>query len=365
MRDATCLQFRSRFKAELQEAASNGKLDPTVWEFVMALARMWRLDTQAVEGLNSTIKLLLKRAPHLAWPLLSARVTCRRHMVAHVDTDDALNALLDKCILHHGEAKEFSRTSGESRYNTCGDRSTDDGSGDDEERGEGSVTRAHVTKHERCAAKCILAFQRDLPFPGAKFAKKRIPLSATLVLCIDVIAPPGFLSEAHWSRFCPDMSQIYDAGFVWIPVHRFYNQVWLVQATHMSEGIALRSPFRVRTLMHVVSELHDLMVGTSFLAQAENLAVEVLITMMRVSWDLSLTRATIVDHDVWHLTLSDVCRCGAARRADVAQPSEPDFEHERELDLEAERCCQECREEHQDEKEDEGEDPAVGFAPED
>eukprot|EP00969_Alexandrium_andersonii_P039925 1749663-Alexandrium_andersonii.AAC.1 len=59
-------------------------------------------DTQAVEGVVSTVKIIGRRAPHIGWPLLSSRVVAQR-AVASCKTKADRKAFTDMCTRFHSD----------------------------------------------------------------------------------------------------------------------------------------------------------------------------------------------------------------------------------------------------------------------
>ena len=75
----TILKFRLLFEEELSNAMSNGgKLADSCWDFVDHIAIQWRGCTQEIEGINNMIKAIVRRAPSISLPLVSARLAIRK-----------------------------------------------------------------------------------------------------------------------------------------------------------------------------------------------------------------------------------------------------------------------------------------------
>lgn len=70
----TTFKFGKRFHEQLVSCAGGlGELDLDVWTFLVKVAEHCILHTSDIEGMNSTIKQLIRRAPNLKQPALSAR----------------------------------------------------------------------------------------------------------------------------------------------------------------------------------------------------------------------------------------------------------------------------------------------------
>eukprot|EP00969_Alexandrium_andersonii_P235530 10398871-Alexandrium_andersonii.AAC.1 len=71
---------------------------------------MWRIHTQDIEGTNSQIKIISSLAPHISFPLLSARITIKKFLATLGAVDAAgsferRESFVQTCISHHAEAR--------------------------------------------------------------------------------------------------------------------------------------------------------------------------------------------------------------------------------------------------------------------
>ena len=63
------------FREDLESVATSGLCPQRLWDFMMDLSSIWKTNTQFIEGVNGTIKKQKKVAPHMSFPLMSARTT--------------------------------------------------------------------------------------------------------------------------------------------------------------------------------------------------------------------------------------------------------------------------------------------------
>ncbi len=78
---------------------NTGVCDAALWRFVWDLSKLWRLDTQDIEGMNNMLKHICKIAPHIAWELLASRLVIRKSIgnIGQVEQE----ALVAECLSHH------------------------------------------------------------------------------------------------------------------------------------------------------------------------------------------------------------------------------------------------------------------------
>ena len=96
-----------KFESELRYCIDTGLLHPHMKLFVQMLLQVMRLDTQAVEGLNSTIKLMCRAAPNLHVPLLSARLNIKTHVRQYGCSVADRSCLVDDAVVGHQRTKEW------------------------------------------------------------------------------------------------------------------------------------------------------------------------------------------------------------------------------------------------------------------
>lgn len=101
--DDTTMKVRTLFRGELLLAVSDGTLDESLHALLVEVSRMWALDTQEIEGVNSIIKYATHLSPNLSWKLLSARMTIKKSYLNCADAA-AQDALLNDCVHYHEKA---------------------------------------------------------------------------------------------------------------------------------------------------------------------------------------------------------------------------------------------------------------------
>eukprot|EP00959_Pyramimonas_sp_CCMP1952_P084041 1757681-Pyramimonas_sp.AAC.1 len=68
------------FHDDFNYSANSGLLTAPLAACLMALRAVWPLDTQSLEGINSVIQVMCKRAPHMSIPLLNARLSTKKNI---------------------------------------------------------------------------------------------------------------------------------------------------------------------------------------------------------------------------------------------------------------------------------------------
>ena len=81
--DETTLKFRELFFAEIESTAADGLGHPAVYWLIWRISERWTTNTQEVEGLNNTVKMVGKLAPFISWQLLSSRVVSKKDLRMH------------------------------------------------------------------------------------------------------------------------------------------------------------------------------------------------------------------------------------------------------------------------------------------
>ena len=74
----TAAKFRVCFSGALAIAADTGAFDMRAFAPIWLIACFWRGGTQEVEGVNSLLQCITRRAPSMSLPLLDARVAIRK-----------------------------------------------------------------------------------------------------------------------------------------------------------------------------------------------------------------------------------------------------------------------------------------------
>ena len=70
----TALKVKWCFAAELTHSAQFGTLCLDLWVIIWSICVSWRPDVQEIEGVNNVIQQLCNKCPHIALPLVDARV---------------------------------------------------------------------------------------------------------------------------------------------------------------------------------------------------------------------------------------------------------------------------------------------------
>ena len=86
------LKLRVLFRQQLQRCADTGLICTYLHGLILSICQRWVGDTQAIEGLNSILKNIICRAPHIQQPLVSARLSLRRAL----GTDGGYGQVLKK-----------------------------------------------------------------------------------------------------------------------------------------------------------------------------------------------------------------------------------------------------------------------------
>eukprot|EP00959_Pyramimonas_sp_CCMP1952_P405423 8497037-Pyramimonas_sp.AAC.1 len=75
--DAT-QKLRALFRRELECAKDSGTLPCHLYLLLVDIGLQWTTNTQELEGMNNVVKSIGRSAPHIGWPLLSARLTSKK-----------------------------------------------------------------------------------------------------------------------------------------------------------------------------------------------------------------------------------------------------------------------------------------------
>ena len=61
----------------------------------------WKLETTLIEGINSIIKLIVKRAPYISWMLLAARIAIKKIAVTTLLQMSSTSSWKNVCRITH------------------------------------------------------------------------------------------------------------------------------------------------------------------------------------------------------------------------------------------------------------------------
>ena len=71
------LKFRRCFASQLHDTATDGTIAEDLYDFVRSLVSSWSLSTQAVEGVNNSLKHVVGLSSGISWQSLAARITSK------------------------------------------------------------------------------------------------------------------------------------------------------------------------------------------------------------------------------------------------------------------------------------------------
>ena len=109
-RDDTTHKIIFLFKKELEEARDHGTLDVDLHELLMDLCWLWKLDTQAIEGVNGILKHNTSICPYVAWQLMSSRITNRKVLTSEgISNPDAVRELASECVFFYKDAQQVDK----------------------------------------------------------------------------------------------------------------------------------------------------------------------------------------------------------------------------------------------------------------
>ena len=97
------------FRVALSNGARNGEINQQLYDVILDLSRHWLPNTRLIEGVNSIIKRICERSPHIGWQLLSSRITVKMfiaflkqvHGVEHAPLSVYADAFLRECEVEH------------------------------------------------------------------------------------------------------------------------------------------------------------------------------------------------------------------------------------------------------------------------
>ena len=121
--DITSRKLRVIFLDDFTRAAATGTLQQATHDFFRVMCRQWRGCTQQIEGLNNTLKAIIRRAPVITVPVVSARMTLRNVLTLigakgpeckkWSEIADVVASLLEDAVQHAHKAKEHAESEAE------------------------------------------------------------------------------------------------------------------------------------------------------------------------------------------------------------------------------------------------------------
>ena len=149
------------FKKELEEARDHGTLDASLHALLMDLCWLWKLDTQAIEGVNGILKHNTSICPYVAWHLMSSRITNRKVLTSEdISTPDAVRELASECVFFYKDAQQVDKD--KTRFDAVDATSYLPAP----ESASHRDTTHKKTMHSRCAAKVIVVLKQRLAALG-------------------------------------------------------------------------------------------------------------------------------------------------------------------------------------------------------
>jgi hypothetical protein len=188
----------------------------------------WRMDTQLVESINSSISIQLATAPASTLPLLSSRVVTRRYFAAERKSGRELPITLAELVSGHPEAVLWSREGGAARRFATPEAPFHDPAADAEPHQAPRARSAPATTAEAAAT-----------------------LSTWLSRCEECRSPTveyavGFgrtQGDSAAGGGLPKLTSL------WFPVLRHYSQIWLVRL--LPSGL-VHVPLEFKKFLNVV-----------------------------------------------------------------------------------------------------------------
>jgi hypothetical protein len=283
------------FYAEFVEMRSTGVCCIALWRLVYDIARMWKLDTQDVEGLNSILKHICKICPHIGWELLAARLATRNRMGNA--TAARQDELVLECVALHEEAMAILQDSkryalitlpegdeeagveqpnhqpavgadNELMCDAAAGRPTGDGeaaqdaaairapdmagdagaAGAEGLGGGGAGPNAYDAKVQRCVAKHVLRLKKLMKENGVSWTEP----DATFAFRLELV---GDLELVELKAEDPMH------GTLWLPGHCFRSNLWLVKCEDFvgpedNSAVKMVVPLKPRPLFDLLLHRH-------------------------------------------------------------------------------------------------------------
>ena len=306
--------------------------------FTAMLLSVMRLDTQAVEGLNSTIKLMSRAAPNLHAPLLSSRLNVKTHVRQFGSTRAARAGLIDAAAGQHDRTKEWlaeSCADKESRFTMQAIQDRPGCLPDDLQALPAADTPTGVVRYiiggpaeqkthprarrpsaEMCPAKMLLLFQ------GA-CRKQGIPLKPIEGRCFCFLGRKlPSLTGGHQDDELP----VTQTSMLWLGVMslQHYSKIFWAECSLISSGADTKEPLYLKVItpinhvdsLQIMGVLHD--------ACNENL-VSITSEVWRVSWgrDGCVGEATVLERKPLDCNLIFGCKCHKNIRKSHGAPAAP------------------------------------------
>ena len=326
------------FSSELAYCAETGLLHQKMQVFTAMLLSVMRLDTQAVEGLNSTIKLMSRAAPNLHAPLLSARLNVKTHVRQFGSTRAARAGLIDAAAGQHDRTKEWlaeSCADKESRFTMQAIQEKPECLPDDLQALPGADAPTGVVRYiiggpaahkthprarrpsaEMCPAKMLLLFQ------GA-CRKQGIPLKPTEGRCFCFLGRKlASLTGGHQDDELP----LTQTSMLWLGVMslQHYSKFFWAECSLISEGADKQEPLYLKVITPV-NHLDSLQVMGVLHDACDKSLLSITSEVWRVSWgrDGCVGEATVLERKPLDCNLIFGCKCEKNTRKPNSAPAAP------------------------------------------
>eukprot|EP00438_Fugacium_kawagutii_P005301 Skav231731 [mRNA] locus=scaffold638:10945:15691:+ [translate_table: standard] len=293
------------FSEELRYARDTGLLRLRLQTFFQSFFNIMSLDTQSVEGLNSTIKLMCKAAPNLHLPLCSSRLNIKNHFRPYANSIIDRNKMIDSAAEDHQLTQEWITDSGlkperwDFNFNAVSGELEDEGLPLQDQPSpvakkpavryviDGPTARAKPAKSkteksqatEMCCAKMLVLLQ-------AACRKHAFPMKPAegICFCFYTVHLPTLTGQDDDDDLSLTLSKVAYIGVV--SMQRYSKSFW-VRCALMSETVG-RPNLDQETLVEIVKPMNH----------SDSLAVMNLLHDLATEDPSELLR---VDVEVWHV----------------------------------------------------------------
>ena len=193
----------------------------------------WRLDTQLVESVNSSVRIQILAAPHITLPLLSSRVTIKRHFAHQRMRGRSAEEVLSELESGHPQTCAWLRDGGEAKRFAMPEKVPGDPSpGQAAKRQRGGWNGIGVQEASAAAAATLARWSS---------------------ICGDLLQPTVHYAIAfgNGAPEAADPSPSPETG-LWLVCLRHYSQLWCCRASMAGESGEVCVPLDFRKLITVV-----------------------------------------------------------------------------------------------------------------
>ena len=177
----------------------------------------WRLETQLVESVNSSVRINIVSAPHITLPLLSSRVTIRRHFAYQRKIGRSAQEFLSELESGHPQTCTWLRDGGEAKRFAMPEKVPSDPS------------HGQAAKRQRGGWSGIAGQETS--------AAAAATLACWSSICGDLLQPTVHYAIAFGNRApeAADPSPSPQSG-LWLVCLRHYSQLWCCRASMAEKG---------------------------------------------------------------------------------------------------------------------------------